>query len=517
MKMKKILNFRPFVLFALCLMLGTLLATYVFASSNLKLIYFLFLSVIALSFITLTIIFKKKVLAIIAVCVLLFSAPFGLLHFKQKKFEYNLKFDEQKLVIKGRICEHYDFSSSGNLSLMLDSVTVVGANFSEDLYGKIAVYVSPENFNLKDFELGRFITIFGKLRVNDFKTGEKFALYNMSSNIIGSCFSDYSNFEFQNNKNTSFDESVRTIVYNKLTDFDLKYANLGYAMFFGDDTLVEDDIILSFRTTGIAHLIAVSGLHISIIIAMLGFVLRLLKVSDKTKFVIFVVVFAFYSYLCNFAVSVLRACLMALVLLYMKIRGRCYDGLSSMAFSIIPILLINPLNMFKVSFILSYMAVFSIIIFTKTLVVVFDKVFHKNLSNSLALNVSVQAGLLFVQLYFFKNYSPLSIMCNLLSIPISSIAFMILIAGFLISCIFPFMSFLCYGFDGLMNLVVKFNYTISKTGISLTMNNLNFWVIILGAASMLILSDFIFVKNRYKAVAVSTLTIIAGILLFVWL
>ena len=515
--MKNFMNFRPFVIFALSFVIGILSATYLFVSLNLKLIYFVLFSEIFVAFVVLFAIFRRKFLIFVSVCILFITIPIGRLYFKQKEVEYNQRFNEKVVVINGRICENYGFSSSGNLKLKLDNINIVGADFKEELDGNIVIYSNPDNYDVSKLEIGRFVSFFGTLKMNKFETGSDFSFYNLSHNIIGSCYASYSSFELKDKINTTFDEKVRNAVYQKINSFDLEYSDIGYAMMFGDESNIDDIVVNSFRTTGIAHLLAVSGLHVSILIMIISFVLKLLKASPKTRLTIIFCLLLIYCYLCDFSVSVLRASIMSVILLYLKMKGKCYDALSAMAFSICILLLINPLNLFKVSFLLSYFAVFSITIFAQTLNFVFDKVFHKKLSNTLALNLSVQAGLIFIQLYFFEKYSILSIVCNLLSIPIATVAFTVFIAGFVISLIFPFMSFVCGGYDYLMGLVVKLNYTISKIRLTLTINSLNFATIIFGVFILLVISNYVFLKKRYKAIGVSLFALISSILLFVWL
>jgi competence protein ComEC len=271
----------------------------------------------------------------------------------------------------------------------------------------------------------------------------------------------------------------------------------------------------AFRTTGIAHLLAVSGLHVSIIALLVSFVLKLFKVSKMTNFGIMFVLLLFYSYLCDFSVSVLRASIMTLFLLYLRARGKCYDSLTALSISLCLILIIDPLKLFNVSLILSFMAVLSIILMLKVFEALFEKCFHKKISGSLALIFAVQVGLVLVQLYFFNNYSVMSLICNFISVPIATIAFVLLILGTVVSAMIPFMSFICLGYDYLMGLVVKFNYTISKAGFVFSLNNFNFLVVILGIMLLLFLSDYIFIKKRYKAIGASVCLILSSIMIFV--
>ena len=311
------------------------------------------------------------------------------------------------------------------------------------------------------------------------------------------------------------DEFVRATVLNKIESEDIEYGDVGYAMLFGESMLLEQDILEAFRTTGIAHLLAVSGLHVSIIAAIISFVLKRAKVSNVFNLIIMTVLLSIYSYLCNFSVSVVRASLMMIMYLYLKVRGKCYDRLSALSLSAIIILLTNPLNLFSVSFILSFMAVFSITVLAKTLEKLFSYFMKKKAATALSVVFAVQIGLIFIQLYFFKKYTVLSLIYNLIAIPVASIAFEVFIVTLLLSSLLPFLSVFFKIFELLMGLVVKFVYTVSKIGLMISINNLNFWIVLLGIAIMITASNFIFAKKRYKAVGVSLFMLIGGILLFV--
>ena len=514
--MKKVLNFRPFVLFALSIVVGIVLSTFVFVSLNLKLVFLLFFALLSICSIILLIVFKAKFLKYLVVCLLLITLPIGQYYGMHRQMNKNYKHNETEVLINGRICENFKFTSSGNLSFEIDDVTLVGANFKEKINGSIAIYTNPENYDLEKLEVGRFVSVFGKIRINHFEENSKYLLSNLSNNVIGSCYANYSSVTIKNETDRTLDESARLAVWNKLQSFDIEYAEIGYAMMFGDASSIDEDVVSAFRTTGIAHLLAVSGLHVSIIVMMISFILKLCKVSKRLNVAIVSVILLIYCYLCNFSVSVVRASLMSLLYLFLLARGKCYDRLSALAFSMCIILAISPLKLFNVSLILSFMAVFSITILTKVFEDLFEKCFHKKLSATLALIFAVQVGLVFVQLYFFKNYTPMSIICNFISIPVATMAFVVLIISTIVSSILPFMSFSAKIYDYLMGLVVKFNYTLSKLPLIISVSNLNFWIIIFGTLLMVLLSGFIFIKKRYKAVGVSLFAILCTILLFVW-
>lgn len=512
--MKKIANFRPIVMFVLSLILGIIFAVFVFQSKTLKLIFFALAVVFALCFLIMNFKFKSKLLAIIAISAILFSIPIISIYFKQTSLNKISKYNAEEIVVSGRVCENYTFSNKGYLCLTLDDVNFIGADYKDNIKGKVRIYVSRQGCDLSLLEIGRYVSCFGEVITNNFNDGSEYSLSNLSKNIIAVIFAKSYSLNVSDKVSVMPDEMVRSYVYGKFKEYNVDYAEIGYGIMFGESAFIDEDIVQAFRTTGIAHILAVSGLHISIIVAVFMFVLKRLKTSDYTNLIIMTIILFIYAYLCRFSVSVVRAGIMSLMFLYFKARHKCYDRLSSISFSAICILLFSPLKLFNISFILSYTAVLSIVLLTNLFERLLSKIFYRKLASSLATILAVQFGLIFVQLYFFKSYSPVSIICNFITIPISTFAFIALIVGTIVTLCLPFMSFLLKVFDYLMSLIVKFNYTISKSAVILAVNNLNIFVVLLGLFLIILISDYLFIKKRYKAIGAISIIALNLILLF---
>ena len=512
--MKKIMNFRPIVMLCLSLILGIVCATFIFVSENLKIV-FLIMSVLALlCFIILTIIFKRKFIALLSVAVIVFMVPISVIFANQKTCNENMKYDGKELVVAGRVCENYSFSSGGYLCLTLDNVELVGANFKDEIKGKMRVYISPEKNDLSKLSIGRFVSCFGEVKVNNFNDGSKFSLSNLSNEVVATTFANYLSLNVKDETKIFLDEKVRNYVYQKLQTFDVEYAEIGYGILFGEDAFIEENVLTSFRTTGIAHILSVSGLHVSILVLVVMFILSRLKTSNYVNLAIMSIILIIYAYFCDFSVSIIRASIMSIAFLYFKARHKNYDRLSILTLSAFLILLFKPLKLFNVSFILSFVAVLSIILLVKLFERLFEKCFYTKIAKSLAVIIAVQLGLMLVQIYFFNQYSPVSILSNFVSIPISTVSFMVLIVGTLTSLIFPFMSFILKIYDFLMGVIVKFNFTLSKSALILTINNLNIFVVLLGLIFIVLISDYLFIKKRYKAIGASSVLMLALMLIF---
>ena len=163
--MKKIMNFRPLVMFALSLILSICFATYILVSENLKLIFFVICILMFLCAVIVSIIFKRKFLVILSVVMLLFAIPIGQMYLKQKTYNKTSKYAFEEVVINGRICENIKFTSTGNLNITLDSIEIVGPNYLKTIDGRVSIYTNPSNYDLSLLEIGRFVSTFGKLNV----------------------------------------------------------------------------------------------------------------------------------------------------------------------------------------------------------------------------------------------------------------------------------------------------------------------------------------------------------------
>ncbi len=149
------------------------------------------------------------------------------------------------------------------------------------------------------------------------------------------------------------------------------------AMILGEKSYLPADRKEQFQKTGIGHLLAISGLHVSLLGAGLFFFLRSYCLPMRQA-VVFTVVFLFiYGQFTGFPVATERAVLMMACGLFARYTGRCYDALSAMALSGIITLLQQPLQLFQCGFILSYTAIAGIVLFSP----VMEKIMKKNYMN----------------------------------------------------------------------------------------------------------------------------------------
>lgn len=219
------------------------------------------------------------------------------------------------------------------------------------------------------------------------------------------------------------------------------------AMILGDKTALDPDIKSLYRNSGIAHALAISGLHISI----LGYGLyRLLKKAGLTPLPssLFCISFiSLYSIMVGGSTSTIRAVIMFGTCLLSDITGRTYDLLSALSLSLMMILFTDPMYIHDSGFMLSFGAVLGIALispFLKLCLPFGDKPF---LSGFIA-SISVTYFTLPVTLYFFYEIPSYGILLNLIIIPLMGIlvvsALLTAIAGMILPAFGIPSAFICH-------------------------------------------------------------------------
>lgn len=204
-------------------------------------------------------------------------------------------------------------------------------------------------------------------------------------------------------------------------------ASLMTSIFLGQSSYLEDEDIQIYRNMGLAHILAVSGLHIGIISGFIFFALSNLGIKRRANVFITLSTIWLYGYLIGFPPSIVRSSIMFTVLYLSQLVHEPYDSINALSFAMFVLLLINPYYLFNIGFQLSFGATFSIIVFAPRIRSLFYP-YNNRITKSISLILGVQIGLLPFQAYYFNQINPLSIIANLVIIPILSSA---LISGFL--------------------------------------------------------------------------------------
>ena len=226
-------------------------------------------------------------------------------------------------------------------------------------------------------------------------------------------------------------EKLRISIYRSLAS---PQAELLAAMVLGDQSRLSQELKNNFSRTGITHIVAISGMNITIMAEILIFFFGLtLRLGWNRAFYLVLFITVFYVVMIGAPASAVRAGIMAGVLLLAQKTGRLYFAGRALLIAAAIMLIFNPLLLFyDVGFQLSFLAVLGIIY----LFPIFDFHLSHFLKNKgsrwfrqiLALTLSAQIFTLPILVYNFGSVSLISPLVNVLVVPLLPV---ILIFGFL--------------------------------------------------------------------------------------
>lgn len=440
--MKSIFNFRPLFIIFLGFIFG---AIYYEAIANISNQYWLSLFIVLTIFLVLMIIYtilgglnlKQKffkylhqtyhVWLTLFLSVIIFGAIFSFACALQNSKLVDI---DGKVSFSGKITNAQTYDNYVNLELK--DVTYI-KNSEKKLNSNLNLIVYTNGITL-DYSIGNVVKASGYINKKDV---EGYNLYNYSA-IYNSKVS-VSNVTIEKGKPNIFEWiklKTKSVLDANMSD---ENSAISYAMLFGEKEGIDNNISNIFSISGISHILAVSGLHVGVLVSFILFILKKCKSKNSTTMIVLSSILLCYMILCGFTASVVRASVMALIMTLASVIGKRYDSLSSLSLAGIVILLFNPFAMFQIGFQLSFACVFAI----TTLSPLFNKMFNKmkignDFTKTISLSLSTSLALMPFCAHYFGRISLLSVITNVFVIPLFSITYILLFIFTILSVVINF-------------------------------------------------------------------------------
>lgn len=207
-------------------------------------------------------------------------------------------------------------------------------------------------------------------------------------------------------------------------------AGFAKALLLGDRADIDYETNSAFRLSGISHIIAVSGLHVSILLALIFFL------SGRNRFLsglIGIPCLLLFAAVAGFTPSITRACIMQCLMLIALMCSRDYDSPTALAFAGLCILVSNPLAILSVSFQLSFGCMIGIFLFSdriyrylmerlgggKKIIIGIKRWFATSVSITLGANIVTTP----LVAYYFGAVSLVGMITNLVTLWVVSVIF----------------------------------------------------------------------------------------------
>ncbi len=219
-------------------------------------------------------------------------------------------------------------------------------------------------------------------------------------------------------------QNFRSDLIGKLQKLNFGEEELGViqALLLGQRNDISEEVYSDYKNAGAVHILAVSGLHIGILLLLLQFVLRPLERLPKGKTIKLILIVALlwvYAFIAGLSPSIVRAVTMFSFLAYALYLNRPTNTFNVLALSLFFILLVQPLFLFQVGFQMSYAAVFAIIWLYPKLQAFWQPKFwlSKKVWQLLSVSIAAQIGVLPLSLYYFHQFPALFFVSNLVVVP----------------------------------------------------------------------------------------------------
>jgi competence protein ComEC len=245
------------------------------------------------------------------------------------------------------------------------------------------------------------------------------------------------------------------------------------ALLFGERKDVSENVLNSYQDLGVIHLLAVSGLHVGLVVSALYLLLIRIGMTKERSLELLLFVVPLYIVMTGAAPSAVRAGFMAMVVLValrFKRRLHALDGISWVALFM---LAVNPYVLFQVGFQLSFLISFTLIVSAPYI----QSHYETRLAQLIAVSVISQLIALPILLYRFYGISILSLPFNLMFIPfISLFVLPVLFIAFFTSIFAPL---LAQPLLSVLDFAIRFSH-----GLLVNIDSLQWGMLVFGKPSL---------------------------------
>ncbi len=359
-------------------------------------------------------------IALAVSCLLFFIA--------ETRYENVVEKCSERAFVSGRVCESPEFSLDNMRYYCIIKVdSVDGERVSSKM--RLSFRKSWDNINPDELTVGSRLTFYGKVYQMGDYAGEEYVRYYKSKGIYLGSYSieelEVTHAEFRSV--FYYISELREYIIKRLShDFDKDVSAVLTAVLTGEKDSIDDGIYNDFRRAGVLHIMAVSGLHLSVWIMLFIYLIDTGGRRGRLNYIPLIIFVLFMMSFAEFTGSVCRAGAMSLLFLTAKLMNKNSDSLNNLGFSCVCILFLNPFSVTNISFMLSFVSTLSILILGVPLASCISLKMVKSKEDSklrkviypvilsLAISFSVMIFTLPLCVYYFGGISLASPLTNLL-------------------------------------------------------------------------------------------------------
>ncbi len=459
----------------------------------------------------------------------------------------------KNVTVVGKVISSKNISNTNNkIKFYLDIEKAIIYNKTlENLKSKILVVSDIKDNEFDNLTIGDKIEIKGNLKPPKESTNpyqfnyKRYLLFNDCKNILYGRSSTFKIVENPDIKSdlwyfilNKFEFTRNKILKEHSKNIKSPHLEILGGIVFGNETINPDEKIKeNFKNSGLLHLLAASGLNVALIYGIWWQIAMMVRIPFHISIFIGAIFVILYTFMTGFPPSILRASIMILFVLFGKLINRDANSVSLVFFVGFLILLFNPKMLYDVGFQLSFMVTIGLVVCVGTIIEKFEnkeKAFKEkyakypkfkryiiylfspiNLTGIVLVPLVAQLWVIPLQMHYFNNLAPLSVLANIAVVPFIGILSFIGFASSIIALIPILNTFVVGIFDFIANpllaLLIKisaifssFKYSLISTASINIFQMFGFWAIIL-ILTLNIKNDF---KNKKHLITLVILIII---------
>ncbi len=221
---------------------------------------------------------------------------------------------------------------------------------------------------------------------------------------------------------------------------------------FGDDAVNPDsETKTSFINSGIFHILAASGMNVTLIFGIWFFFARNLKLNYRFSIITGIFLILFYTCMTGFGPPIIRAALMLTLILAGKLIDKTTSTMSLLFLVAFLMLIFNPLMIYDIGFQLSFIVTFALILTAPLLDFKFKSKYINYILGSCLIPVIAQIFAAPLQMYYFNTFTIYSVLANIAIIPVLSIVSFLGFISSIMALITPIANKICLAADFILN------------------------------------------------------------------
>ncbi|WP_018084641.1 DNA internalization-related competence protein ComEC/Rec2 [Desulfurispora thermophila] len=189
----------------------------------------------------------------------------------------------------------------------------------------------------------------------------------------------------------------------------------------GSRAQIDAELNLGFQQTGLSHLLAVSGLNVALLLAPCLVFFQWLGISRRGQLLVSLPLLFLYCLLTGLSAPVIRASIMAAVLLGARASHRPADWPSALAAATWLILLLSPQALVDPGFLLTVTATWGLLAFTPVIQKPLEQYLPSPVAISLAVSLACQLATWPLVAWYFNLFTPLAVLLNLAAVPLTGL------------------------------------------------------------------------------------------------